>query len=101
MVDRLAELAQGGAALEVAVGTGRVALALSARGVRCTGSSSRPTWFGSSGPSRAPGRGGEHRRHDVLTEGGQETELMYRHGHELAEFRDVPTARRPARPSRI
>ena len=33
MVDVLADLAQGGAALEFAVGTGRVALALSTRGV--------------------------------------------------------------------
>src|SRR5947209_11887387 len=33
IVDFLAELAEGGRALEFAVGTGRVALALSARGV--------------------------------------------------------------------
>lgn len=33
----LAELAAGGAALEFAVGTGRIALALSARGVPVTG----------------------------------------------------------------
>jgi SAM-dependent methyltransferase len=37
MVDLLAELAQGGSALEFAVGTGRVALPLSARGVRVQG----------------------------------------------------------------
>jgi SAM-dependent methyltransferase len=37
MVDLLAELAQGGAALEFAVGTGRVALALSERGVPVQG----------------------------------------------------------------
>jgi SAM-dependent methyltransferase len=37
MVDLLAELAQGGPALEFAVGTGRVALPLSARGVRVQG----------------------------------------------------------------
>jgi SAM-dependent methyltransferase len=37
MVDLLAELAHGGAALEFAVGTGRVALALSARGVPVQG----------------------------------------------------------------
>jgi ubiquinone/menaquinone biosynthesis C-methylase UbiE len=37
MVDLRAELAQGGAALEFAVGTGRVALALSARGVPVQG----------------------------------------------------------------
>jgi SAM-dependent methyltransferase len=37
MVDLLAELAHGGPALEFAVGTGRVALPLSARGVRVQG----------------------------------------------------------------
>jgi SAM-dependent methyltransferase len=37
IVDLLAELAGGGAALELAVGTGRVALPLSARGVRVQG----------------------------------------------------------------
>jgi SAM-dependent methyltransferase len=37
IVDRLAELAQGGAALEFAVGTGRVALPLSARGTSVHG----------------------------------------------------------------
>lgn len=37
MVDLLAELARGGRALEFAVGTGRVALALSARGVPVQG----------------------------------------------------------------
>ncbi|MGO9962171.1 MAG: class I SAM-dependent DNA methyltransferase [Acidimicrobiales bacterium] len=37
IVDRLAELARGGAALEFAIGTGRVALALSARGIRVHG----------------------------------------------------------------
>ena len=37
MVDLLAELARGGGALEFAVGTGRVALALSARGVPVQG----------------------------------------------------------------
>lgn len=36
-VDVLAELASGGAALELAIGTGRVALPLSARGVRVAG----------------------------------------------------------------
>lgn len=36
-VERLAELAGGGAALEFAVGTGRVAIPLAARGVRVTG----------------------------------------------------------------
>ncbi|HUI70719.1 MAG TPA: class I SAM-dependent methyltransferase [Spirochaetia bacterium] len=37
MVDRLAELAQGGSALEFAIGTGRVAVPLSERGVPVTG----------------------------------------------------------------
>ncbi len=37
MVDRLAELAQGGAALEFAVGTGRVALGLRSRGISVQG----------------------------------------------------------------
>ncbi len=37
IVDRLAELAEGGAALEFAVGTGRVALSLSARGTPVQG----------------------------------------------------------------
>ncbi len=37
MVDRLAELAGGGAALELAIGTGRVAIALHARGVPVAG----------------------------------------------------------------
>jgi SAM-dependent methyltransferase len=37
MVDRLVELADGGAALELAVGTGRVALPLAARGVEVHG----------------------------------------------------------------
>lgn len=37
MVDLLADLADGGAALEFAIGTGRVALPLSARGVRVQG----------------------------------------------------------------
>ncbi len=36
-VDRLAELAGGGAALELAIGTGRVAIPLAARGVPVTG----------------------------------------------------------------
>lgn len=36
-VERLAELAGGGAALEFAIGTGRVAIALRERGVRVTG----------------------------------------------------------------
>jgi hypothetical protein len=37
MVDRAAELAGDGAALELAIGTGRVAIALHGRGVEVTG----------------------------------------------------------------
>src|SRR3954462_10492542 len=36
-VDRLAELADGGAALELAIGTGRIALPLAARGISVKG----------------------------------------------------------------
>jgi hypothetical protein len=43
-VDVLASLAGTGAALEFAVGTGRVALPLSERGVRVGGSSCPRTW---------------------------------------------------------
>ncbi len=43
-VDVLAQLAGEGGALEFAVGTGRVALALAARGAACPGSSSRFPW---------------------------------------------------------
>jgi predicted O-methyltransferase YrrM len=52
-VDRLAELAGGGRALELGIGTGRVALPLAERGVRVAASSSRPPWPPGSGPSRA------------------------------------------------
>src|SRR5919107_153039 len=37
IVDRLAELASGGPALELAIGTGRVALPLAARGIEVRG----------------------------------------------------------------
>ena len=47
----LAELA-GGAALEMAVGTGRVALPLAAGASRSPASSYRPTWWRSSGEAR-------------------------------------------------
>ena len=50
-VDFLADLAGDGAALELGIGTGRIALPLSARACRCTGSTSRPTWWRSCGPS--------------------------------------------------
>jgi hypothetical protein len=54
MVSLLAELAQGGPALEFAVGTGRVALALSARGPRYAALSCRGTWRSGCSPSLAP-----------------------------------------------
>ena len=31
-----------------------------------------------------------------LTEGGQETEIMYKHGHDLPEFAMYPLLERPA-----
>lgn len=37
MIDRLAEFAQGGRVLELAIGTGRVAIPLAARGIDLTG----------------------------------------------------------------
>ena len=49
----LERLAGGGPALELAIGTGRIALPLAARGTRSTASSSRRTWSSSSGPSQA------------------------------------------------
>ena len=49
-VDVLAELAGDGAALEFAVGTGRVALPLAARGVRVSGIELSPPWPVGSGP---------------------------------------------------
>jgi hypothetical protein len=51
----LAELAGGGAALEFGVGTGRIALALSAREVASRESSCRRTWLSGSWRSPAPG----------------------------------------------
>jgi hypothetical protein len=56
IVELLAELARGGPALEFAVGTGRVALPLSARGSPCTASSCPRTWPDSCSPSPAPTR---------------------------------------------
>ncbi|MER7402550.1 class I SAM-dependent methyltransferase [Streptomyces sp. NPDC000070] len=71
-VDRLAELADGGAALEFAVGTGRVAVPLAERGVRVTGielsvpmveqlrtkadEATIPVVIGDMATTRAPGR---------------------------------------------
>ena len=54
IVDLLAELARGGPALEFAVGTGRVALPLSARGIAVHGIELSPHRPGSCPPSPAP-----------------------------------------------
>ena len=53
MVDLLVEFAGGGPVLEFAVGTGRIALPLSAAVCRCMASSSRRTWSSSFRESRA------------------------------------------------
>ena len=53
MIDLLADLAQGGRALEFAVRTGRVALPLSDRKVAVQGIELSPTWWSSFGASRA------------------------------------------------
>jgi hypothetical protein len=50
----LAELAGPGAALELGIGTGRIAIPLSRRALECTGSTYRRTCSPSSGRSRAP-----------------------------------------------
>jgi hypothetical protein len=50
----LADLAGTGAALELGIGTGRLAIPLSQRASVCTGSTCRRTWSRSCGPSRAP-----------------------------------------------
>jgi hypothetical protein len=55
IVDFVADLADGGAALELGIGTGRIALPLAQRGVRGMGSISRRKW--SPGFVRSPGRG--------------------------------------------
>ena len=52
-VDLLAGLAGDGSALELAIGTGRIALPLGARGVRWTVSTSPRPWWPSCRPSRA------------------------------------------------
>lgn len=54
VVGLLGALAGGGPALEFAVGTGRVALALSARGFPSTAWSCRGPWPSGSSPSPAP-----------------------------------------------
>ena len=64
IVDVLAELARGGPALEFAVGTGRVALPLSARGIAVQAWNCRRTWPSRCAPSPGRGRPGDHRRHD-------------------------------------
>jgi len=51
VVDFLAELAGGGAALELGIGTGRVALPLNRRGVRVHGIELSPAWSTSCGRS--------------------------------------------------
>ena len=53
MVGVLASLAGDGPVLEFAAGTGRVALALSARGIPVRGSSCRRTWLRGCAPSPA------------------------------------------------
>lgn len=53
MADVLAELAGGGPALEFAIGTGRVALPLSARGIPVRASSCPRPWRSGWRPSRA------------------------------------------------
>jgi hypothetical protein len=56
IVDLLAGLAGGGPVLEFAVGTGRVALPLSARGIPCTAWGCRRTWRRSCRSSPVPTR---------------------------------------------
>lgn len=58
-VDLLAELAGAGPALEFGVGTGRVALPLSRRGILVRGIELSP---GDGGPAARSGRGRWHRR---------------------------------------
>jgi hypothetical protein len=55
-VEFLAGLAGDGRVLELAIGTGRVALPLAARGSRWKGSTPRPRWWAGCGPSRAGSR---------------------------------------------
>ena len=56
VVGLLGELAGSGPALEFAVGTGRVALALSARGIPCMAWSCRGPWPTGCSPSLAEAR---------------------------------------------
>ncbi len=56
-VDALADLAAGGAVLELAVGTGRLTLPLAAKGICCGGLRARHRWLhrrpgGAYGPRR-------------------------------------------------
>ena len=55
-VDRLAELAGPGPALELGIGTGRVALPLAARGVPVYGIDASAAMVGGCGPNRAATR---------------------------------------------
>jgi predicted O-methyltransferase YrrM len=54
VVDLLVELAGSGRALELGIGTGRIALPLAQRGVRVHASTSRRRWSRGCGRSRAP-----------------------------------------------
>ena len=56
MLDLLSALAQGGPALEFAVGTGRVARRSASETSRCKGSKSPHRWWNNCKPSRAPMR---------------------------------------------
>ena len=56
VVDFLADLAGDGAALELGIGTGRIALPLAGAASPCTGSTCRRRWSRSCRPSRAPRR---------------------------------------------
>ena len=56
VVDFIADLAGDGAALELGIGTGRIALPLLARGVACTESTSQRRWSRSCRPRTAPTR---------------------------------------------
>ena len=53
VVDALERLARGGRALELAIGTGRIALPCAPAAWRCTASSSHRTWRRNSPPSGA------------------------------------------------
>lgn len=54
VVSLLADLAGTGAALELGIGTGRIAIPLNQGAFACTGSTCHRIWSRSSGPSRTP-----------------------------------------------